>query len=81
MGYGFSRLGGHSVSIDLYRQLHFRARGGAIGIVQSVVKPTHTVIVREGRSSKLAKRVYLSDICTSGGIINAYNALKLAATY
>ncbi len=27
------------------------------------------------------KRPVLSDKCVSGGIINAYNALKLAATY
>ena len=50
-------------------------------ILRSVVKPTHTVIVKEGRSAKVAKLVWLSDICTSGGVVNAYNALKLAATY
>jgi cell wall-associated protease len=47
-------------------------------ILQSVVKPAHTVIVRD---RGVEKKVYLSDICTSGGIANAYNALKLAATY
>jgi cell wall-associated protease len=47
-------------------------------ILRSVVKPTHTVIVRD---RGVEKKVYLSDICTSGGVVNAYNALKLAATY
>jgi len=47
-------------------------------IMRSVVKPTHTVNVQDGKTTK---KVLLSDICTSGGIVNAYNALKLAATY
>jgi subtilisin family serine protease len=47
-------------------------------ILRSVVKPAHTVIVRD---RGVAKTVYLSDICMSGGVVNAYNALKLAATY
>jgi hypothetical protein len=33
------------------------------------------------RDRGVAKTVYLSDICMSGGVVNAYNALKLAATY
>jgi subtilisin family serine protease len=47
-------------------------------IMRSVVKPGHTVNVQDG---KITKKVLLSEICTSGGIVNAYNALKLAATY
>jgi subtilisin family serine protease len=47
-------------------------------ILQSVVKPAHTVIVKMGNEQK---KVYLNDICTSGGVVNAYQALKLAATY
>ena len=47
-------------------------------ILRPVVKPAHPVIVQERGVEKM---VYLSDICTSGGIVNAYQALKLAATY
>jgi len=47
-------------------------------IMQSVVKPAHTVMVRD---RGIEKKVYLSDICTSGGVVNAYNALRLAAVY
>jgi len=50
-------------------------------IQRSVVKPTHAVIVIEGSKNKVERKVYLSDICTSGGVVNAYAALKLAATY
>jgi subtilisin family serine protease len=47
-------------------------------IMRSVVKPTHTVNIQDGKTTK---KVLLSDICTSGGVVNAYNALKLAASY
>lgn len=47
-------------------------------ILKSVVKPGYTVIVMEGKEQK---KVYLSDICVSGGVVNAYLALKLAATF
>jgi len=47
-------------------------------IMRSVVKPAHTVMVRD---RGIEKKVYLSDICTSGGVVNAYNALRLAAVY
>jgi len=47
-------------------------------IMRSVVKPAHQVMVKE---NGLIKDVWLSDICVSGGVVNAYNALKLAATY
>lgn len=44
-------------------------------ILDSVVKPTHSVrVMQNGSRSKVA----LSDISTTGGIVNAYNALVLA---
>jgi len=43
-------------------------------ILNSVVKVNHDVTINE-------KKVPFADICKTGGIINAYNALKLAATY
>jgi subtilisin family serine protease len=43
-------------------------------IMNSVEKITHSVKIKE-------QAKYLSDLCRSGGIVNAYNALKLAATY
>jgi len=44
-------------------------------IIKSVIKPQHFVIVsRRGQT----ERERLEDLCTSGGIVNAYNALKLA---
>jgi hypothetical protein len=46
--------------------------------MRSVVKPGHTVIVKDGNETK---KVLLSDICVSGGVVNAYNALKLAEKY
>ena len=45
-------------------------------ILESVVKPTQKVKIKQGGSKK---KVLLSDICITGGIVNAYNALKLAA--
>jgi len=47
-------------------------------IMQSVVKVNHEVVVRDGSTPK---RVPFSDVCVSGGVVNAYNALQLAATY
>jgi subtilisin family serine protease len=44
-------------------------------ILNSVVKVNHTVIV-PGKAN-----VQFSELCRSGGIVNAFNALKLAATY
>ena len=47
-------------------------------ILRSVVKPAHTVtVVRDDQPVQ----VQLSEICVSGGVINAYQALQLAATY
>ena len=47
-------------------------------IMRSVVKPAHTVTVPVGQ---ITKKVLLSEICVSGGVVNAYNALILAAEY
>jgi subtilisin family serine protease len=47
-------------------------------IMRSVVKPSHQVMVKENGETK---KVWLRDICVSGGVVNAYNALKLAANY
>ncbi len=47
-------------------------------IVKSVVKVNHNVSYKKGAESV---SVPFSDLCISGGIVNAYNALKLAATY
>jgi subtilisin family serine protease len=44
-------------------------------ILNSVAKVNHTVTV-PGKGN-----VQFSELCRSGGIVNAYNALKLAATY
>lgn len=45
-------------------------------IEQSVVKPTEWV-TNPGTGAK----VHLSDLCVTGGIVNAYEAVKLADTY
>jgi len=47
-------------------------------IMESVVKVEHPVIIRQNNQSK---KVPFTDLCVSGGIVNAYNALKLAAMY
>ncbi|WP_134089780.1 S8 family peptidase [Olivibacter sp. XZL3] len=44
-------------------------------ILDSVVKPSHRVKIMQGKSKK---KVLLSDVSVTGGIVNAYNALKLA---
>jgi subtilisin family serine protease len=47
-------------------------------ILRSAVKPNHTVtIVEDGQP----RQVQLSDICVTGGVVNTYEALKLAASY
>ncbi len=53
----------------------FTAREVKEIIMKSVVKPDHRVSVREAGSRK---RVKLADISVSGGVVNAYQALKLA---
>lgn len=51
-------------------------------IVKSVVKVNHNVEYKKGEGEDAPKvSVPFSDLCISGGIVNAYNALKLAATY
>ena len=44
-------------------------------ILNSVVKVYHEVIIPQ------KGKVQFSELCKSGGIVNAYNALKMAATY
>jgi cell wall-associated protease len=48
-------------------------------IMKSVTKVNHKVKYKNERGENV--RVLFSDICVSGGIVNAYNALKLAETY
>ncbi|EHQ24537.1 S8 family peptidase [Mucilaginibacter paludis] len=45
-------------------------------ILKSVVKVNHNVVIRDGQNET---KVPFSDLCVTGGIVNAYNALKLAA--
>jgi len=47
-------------------------------ILKSVVKVDKNVIINDDDSTKT---VPFSDLCVTGGIVNAYNALKLAAEY
>lgn len=49
-------------------------------ILKSVVKVNHNVDI-EGEDGAAAQSVPFSDLCITGGIVNAYDALKLAATY
>ncbi len=48
-------------------------------IMKSVTKVIRKVKYKNARGENM--RVPFSDICVSGGIVNAYNALKLAETY
>ena len=47
-------------------------------IMKSVVKVNHTIKNMKGADTV---DVPFADLCVSGGIVNTYNALKLAATY
>lgn len=47
-------------------------------IMKSVVKVDQTVKVEQGDATNA---IPFSDLCVTGGIVNAYNALKLAAEY
>lgn len=49
-------------------------------ILKSVVKVNHNVDV-EAEEGAAPKSVPFADLCITGGIVNAYNALKLAAEY
>lgn len=49
-------------------------------ILKSVVKVNHNVDV-EGEEGAESKSVPFADLCNTGGIVNAYNALQLAAGY
>jgi cell wall-associated protease len=48
-------------------------------IMKSVSKVAHKVKYKNDKGENV--RVLFSDICVSGGIVNTYNALKLAETY
>lgn len=48
-------------------------------IMKSVTKVEHKVKNKNDKDENI--RTTFSDLCVSGGIVNAYNALKLAATY
>jgi subtilisin family serine protease len=45
-------------------------------IMQSVVKPSHPVLVDQGK-----RKVSMSDISVSGGVVNVYRALQAAASF
>lgn len=47
-------------------------------ILSSVVKVDHPVLLKTGKTKRL---VPFSELCRTGGIVNAYNALHLAETY
>jgi subtilisin family serine protease len=47
-------------------------------IMKSVVKIDHKIVIKNGDSKK---HVAFADLCATGGVVNAYNALQLAATY
>jgi subtilisin family serine protease len=48
-------------------------------IMKSVIKPIQTVKVKEGDLIK--NGYFLNEISVTGGVVNAYEALKLAAHY
>ena len=50
-------------------------------ILKSVVKVNHNVDVEIGEDGAASKSVPFADLCITGGIVNAYDALKLAADY
>lgn len=47
-------------------------------ILKSVTKVTHPVTIFVNGEPK---QVQMTDVCNTGGVVNAYNALKLAASY
>jgi subtilisin family serine protease len=47
-------------------------------IMKSVVKVDHNVSLKVGEETR---SVPFSDLCVTGGIVNAYNALQMAASY
>ncbi|MVT12470.1 S8 family peptidase [Chitinophaga tropicalis] len=49
-------------------------------ITRSVVKVQHPVAVM-GDDEQQPKEVQMTDLCRTGGVVNAYKALQLAATY
>lgn len=49
-------------------------------IMKSVVKVNQSVVIKD-EDGEVSKTVPFSDLCVTGGIVNAYNALKLASEY
>ncbi|WP_449440192.1 S8 family peptidase [Pedobacter steynii] len=49
-------------------------------IMKSVVKVEQSVIIKD-ENDDTSKTVPFADLCVTGGIVNAYNALKLASEY
>jgi subtilisin family serine protease len=47
-------------------------------IMKSSIKIDHDITLKDGT---VERSVPFSELCVSGGVVNAYNALKLAATY
>ncbi|WP_121199845.1 S8 family peptidase [Mucilaginibacter gracilis] len=64
----------------LIRSYYPKLKAGQVKeiILKSVVKVNHDVVVIDGENQN---KVPFTDLCVTGGIVNAYNALKLAATY
>jgi subtilisin family serine protease len=50
-------------------------------ILKSVVKVQHQVILTDNGANGNKHLVSFDELCSTGGIVNAYQALKLAATY
>ncbi|WP_443945957.1 S8 family peptidase [Pedobacter sp. AW1-32] len=48
-------------------------------LIKSVTKVNHKIKYKNDRDENV--RALFSEICVSGGVVNAYNALKLAETY
>ncbi len=62
----------------LIREYYPKLKAGQVKqlIMQSAVKPSHPVLVDQGK-----RKVTMSDISVSGGIVNVYQALQAAAAF
>ncbi len=54
---------------------------GVAALIREYYPKLTAVQVKEIITQSVVKRDVLKDKCVSGGVVNAYNALKLAATY
>jgi subtilisin family serine protease len=54
---------------------------GLAALIREYYPKLTAVQVREIIMNSVVKSDYLKDKCVSGGVINVYNALKLAETY